>query len=71
MKKQTSKFKVSKPRPKPVTIIMPPRDYQPSKAEKEQVVDMPGASLKTVREAFFRPVNARVKSVKKEPKRKR
>lgn len=70
MKKQTPKSK-SKPRPKPVTIIMPPRDYQPSKAEKEAEVKMPGASLKAVRDAFFRPVNARIKAVKKEPKRKR
>ena len=60
MKKHTSK-----PQPTPVTITMPPQDYQPSKAEKEQVVKMPEASLKTMKEAFFRPVKVKVKAVKK------
>ena len=37
------------------TIMLPDQDYQPPKAEPEKVHDMPGASLKTVRHAFFRP----------------
>ena len=41
---------------KPRTIKMQPRNYQPKKAEKEQEIDMPGASEETVRSAFFRPV---------------
>ena len=40
-------------------LKLPPRDYQPSKAEREQEYDMPGADMKTVRSAFFRPVKAR------------
>ena len=38
---------------------MPPRDYQPSKAEREQEYDMPGADLETVRRAFFQPIKVR------------
>lgn len=60
MKKHSSKSK------RPFRITLPPRDYQPSKAEHEEEFDMPGASLKTVREAFFRPV--KVKVVKKPAK---
>ena len=37
-----------------------PSDYQPTKAEKEEEVDMPGASLETVRRAFFRPLTRRM-----------
>ena len=44
------------PLPKPVKIKLPPRGYQPSKAELEEEVRMPKAGLKTVRRAFFRPV---------------
>ena len=55
--------KVPKPRtPKPpaeASITLPPRDYQPTKAEKEQEFDMPGASLATVRRAFFQRVKVR------------
>ena len=65
------KHQKSKPQSMPVTIIMPPRDYQPSKAEKEQTMDMPGASLKTMREVFFRPVKVKVKAVKKGTRPKR
>ena len=65
------KHQKSKPQSMPVTIIMPPRDYQPSKAEQEAEVTMSGASLKTVREAFFRPVKVKVKAVKKGTKPKR
>lgn len=48
--------------PKPRTIALPPETYQPPKAEQEKEHDMPGASLKTVRRAFFRSIN-----VKREP----
>ena len=48
--------------PKPRTITLPDQSYQPPKAAREKEHDMPGASLKTVRRAFFRPVN-----VKREP----
>lgn len=60
MKKRTAKSKSI-----PVTIILPPRDYQPSKAEHEAGVAMPGASFKTVKEVFFRPVKVEVKAVEK------
>ena len=43
--------------PEPRTITLPDQDYQPPKAEQEKEHDMPGASLKTVRSAFFRPIN--------------
>lgn len=42
--------------PEQATIEMPPRDYQPSVAELREEFDMPGASMKQVRQAFFRPV---------------
>ena len=45
--------------PKPRTITLPDQSYQPPKAEQEKEHDMPGASKKTVRRAFFRPVNVR------------
>ena len=38
---------------------LPARDYQPSKAEREQEYDMLGADLNTVRSAFFRPIKVR------------
>lgn len=44
---------------KPRTITLPDQTYQPPKAEQEREHDMPGASLKTVRRAFFRPVKVR------------
>ena len=47
--------------PKPRTITLPDQSYQPPKAEQEKEHDMPGASLKTVRSAFFRPFNVRRK----------
>ena len=40
-------------------ITLPPRDYQPTKAETEQEYDMPGADIVTVRSAFFRRVKVR------------
>ena len=45
-------------------ITLPPRDYQPTKAETEREYDMPGADIVTVRSAFFRRV--RVKEEKPE-----
>ena len=43
----------------PRTITLPDQDYQPRKAEMEKEYHMPGASLKTIRRAFFRPFNVR------------
>ena len=40
-------------------ITLPPRDYQPTKAEAEREIDMPGADIVTVRNAFFRRVKVR------------
>ena len=40
-------------------IDMPKSDYQPSSDEKKQEVDMLGASIETVRRAFFRPVKGK------------
>ena len=48
--------------PEPRTITLPDQDYQPPKAELEKEYDMPGASLKTIRRAFFRPFNIRRES---------
>ena len=47
--------------PKPRTITLPHQDYQPPKAEREREYDMPGASMKRVRSAFFRPINVKWK----------
>ena len=56
------------PVPKPLLderdIALPPRDYQPSKAEREEECDMPGADLETVRRAFFRPIRVQETSPK-------
>ncbi len=41
------------------TITLPDQNYQPPKAEREREHDMPGASEKTIRSAFFRPINVR------------
>ena len=53
MTKQKKRKRV--PIPDPVDLPMPPRGYQPSKAEQEEEIDMPGMSEKQLREAFFRP----------------
>ena len=46
--------------PEARTITLPDQDtYHPPKAERLKKLDMPGASLKTVRSAFFRPVKVR------------
>ena len=39
----------------PEPLILPPQGYQPSKAEQEAEIDMPGMSVKQIRQAFFRP----------------
>ncbi len=44
-------------------IVLPPADYQPSKAEMEKAYDMPGAAAETIRAAVFNPVDI----VKKRP----
>lgn len=49
----------------PREITLPPRGYQPSRAELREEFDMPGASLETVRKAFFKPVVVREKSPRK------
>ena len=46
----------------PRTIMLPDKGYQPRKAEREKEYDMPGASLKTARRAFFRPFNIKRES---------
>lgn len=37
-------------------IKLPPKEYQPSKAEMEKEYDMPGAKIGEVSKAFFTPV---------------
>ena len=49
--KQESKSKIPKRR----TIKLPSSEFQPSKAEMEKEYDMPQASKRTLRKAFFRP----------------
>ena len=49
MKKRTAQSKR-----RPVEVIE--STYQPTRAELREEIDMPGASLKTLRQAFFRPV---------------
>ena len=41
--------------PEPVTITLPHKDFQPSKADMEREYDMPGLSLDEIRATFFRP----------------
>ncbi len=45
--------------PEARTITIPNDSYQPRKAKREKEHDMPGASLKTIRRASFRPFNVR------------
>lgn len=47
--------KVKRKVPERRAIGLPASEYQPSKAEMEKEYDMPKASKKDVREAFFRP----------------
>lgn len=53
----SAKGKRKYPLLEPRTITLPGNDYQPSKAEIEREYDMPGASMRKVRSAFFRPIN--------------
>ena len=61
-----TRAKPSKRRENPAAleIDMPPRDYQPSKAEQEQEYDMPGADIVTVRNALFRRVRVKEEKTK-------
>ena len=38
------------------TIDMPDPKYQPTMAEKNKEINMPGVNEKVVRSAFFRPI---------------
>lgn len=48
--------------PKPRTVTLKPTDYQPSKAELEEEIDMPSMSDDEIRRVFFQPVNFSRKS---------
>ena len=59
MRKPTTRAKGTNTRvelPEARSIVLVPRDYEPSKAEREKAFDMPGADIETVRSAFFRPI---------------
>ena len=58
MKKRTAQSKR-----RPVEVIE--STYQPKRAELREEIDMLGASLETVRRAFFRPVVTRKAAVGK------
>ena len=55
------KSPIPNPIPEEREITLPPRDYQPTKAETEREMDMPGADIVTVRNAFFRRIKVRKK----------
>ena len=59
------RVKRSEPLQEARTIELAPSDYQPSKAELEEEVRFPGASLAEVRRALFRPFKIR----RRDPKR--
>ena len=44
---------------------MKPSSYQPSKAEKEQEMELPGTDIETVRSAIVRPIKIEEGEVKK------
>lgn len=48
---QPKKQEIPEPRP----LKLKPRNYQPSKAELEEEIDMPGMTEDELREAFMRP----------------
>lgn len=52
MSKRTPKRRAAQ---EPRTLPLPPPGYQPSKAELEEEIDMPGLSDQEMRETFFRP----------------
>ena len=61
--------RIPKPRspkdiPEEREITLPPRDFQPTKAESEKEYDMPGAGIVTVRSAFFRRVRVKKEKTK-------
>ena len=41
--------------PEPKTLTLPPKDYQPTKAELEEEFDMPGMTDEEIQRTFFRP----------------
>lgn len=51
------KEKPKQPLPEPGTLTLPPKDFQPSKADMEAEYAMPGASMDAIRERVFRPFN--------------
>ena len=55
MSKSTAPKRSPKHVPAPEPLILPPQGYQPSKAKLEAEIDMPGMSVKQIRETFFRP----------------
>ena len=52
MSKQIRKRRAAQ---EPQTLPLPPPGYQPSKAELEEEIDMPGLSDQEARERLFRP----------------
>ena len=53
------KSQPSSVRPKRKAVEVAESTYQPKRGEMRERFDMPGASLRTVRRAFFRPVVTR------------
>jgi len=53
MKKKTRRRKAKLP--EAIDVELPPREYQPSRAELNEEIDMPGLSLKKARKLFMRP----------------
>ena len=47
--------KFSHPTTRVAELDVKPCDYQPSKADMEDEVDIPGMSIDQIRKAFFRP----------------
>ncbi|MXY32752.1 MAG: hypothetical protein F4Y60_01410 [Boseongicola sp. SB0664_bin_43] len=45
--------------PDPVEITLKPSSYQPSAADMEEEIDMPGMSLDEIRSTSFRPLTVR------------
>ena len=48
--------------PAPRTLDLPARDYQPTRSELREEMDMPGLSIKQVRKAVFRPLKTKDKA---------
>ena len=63
---KTSKTRLQKSIPEDREITLPPRDYQPTKAESEKEYDMPDADIVTVRNAFFRRIRVKEEKPKTE-----